>query len=80
MQTRVTVHVFCTLSYSALHLCEVSFNILKVFQPTERTREHGINGYVQCSKGNNSKSGQTRVTAYVFCTSVHSALHLYEFW
>ena len=22
-QTRVTIHVFCTSSYSALHLCEV---------------------------------------------------------
>ena len=32
-------------------------NILNGFQLTERTRVHGRNGYFQCSKGNNSKSG-----------------------
>ena len=34
------------------------------------------NGYVQCSKSNISKNGQTGVTVHVFCTSCHSALHL----
>ena len=34
----------------------------------ERTRVHGRNGYVQCSKGNNSKSRQkNRVTGHVLC-------------
>ena len=31
---------------------------------------------VQCSKGNNSKSRQTRVMVHKFCTPCHSALHL----
>ena len=35
-------------------------------------------GYVQCSKGNRSKSRQTRVTVHVFCKSSHSNLHLCE--
>ena len=35
-------------------------------------------GYVQCSKDNNSKSRQSRVTVHVFCKSSHSALHLCE--
>ena len=45
-----------------LYIC-VKFgeNILNGFQLTERTRVHNRNGYVQCSKGNNSKSRQTRV-------------------
>ena len=51
-------------------------NILNGFQLTERTRVHGRNGYVQCSKGNNSKSRQTRVRGYVFCMLSHCALHL----
>ena len=53
-------------------------NISNGFQLTERTREHNRNGYAQCSKDNNSKSRQTRVTVYVFCMSFHSALHLCE--
>ena len=48
------------------------------FQLTGRTQVHGRNCYVQCSKGNNSKSRQTRVTDYVFCKSSHSTLHLCE--
>ena len=36
---------------------------------------HGRNGYVQCSKGNNSTSRQTRVTVHVFCILSHDALH-----
>ena len=31
-----------------------------------RTRVHGRNGYVQCSKGNNSQNRQTRVMFHVF--------------
>ena len=53
-------------------------NISKDFQLTERTRELCRNGCVQYSKGNDSKSGQTRVKGHVFCTSSHSALHLLE--
>ena len=41
----------------------------------EQTRVHGINGYVQCSKGNNFKSRQSRVMVHVFCTSSNDALH-----
>ena len=42
-------------------------NISNGFQLTERTQVHGINGYIQCSKGNNSKNRQTRVTVHEFC-------------
>ena len=59
--------------YICVKFCE---NISNGFQLTERTRVHGRNGYVQCSKGNNFQSRQTRVTVHVFCTSPHSALHL----
>ena len=41
-QTRVTVHVFGTLSHDALQLCG---NITNGIRLTERT--HGRNGYVQ---------------------------------
>ena len=50
--------------YSACRLIELYIcvnireNILNGFQLTERTRVHGRNGYVQCSKDNNSKSKQ----------------------
>ena len=40
-------------------------NISNGFQLTEQTQVHGINGYVQCSKGSTSKSKQTRVTVHV---------------
>ena len=33
-----------------------------------RTPVHGRIGYVQCSKGNDSNSRQTRVMVHVFCT------------
>ena len=48
-----------------LYIC-VKFraNILDGFKLTEYTHIHGRNGYVQCSKGNNSKSRQTRVHAF----------------
>ena len=55
-------------------------NISNSFQLTERTQVHGRNDYVQCSKGNNSKSKQTRVMIHVFCMLSHSALHLCEVW
>ena len=54
---------------------EISVNDLKL---TERTQVHGTNGYVQCSKGKNSKSRQTRVTVHAFCTSTHRSLNLCE--
>ena len=51
----------------------VRFNesISNGFQLTEQTRVHGGNGYVQDSKGNNSKSRQSRVTVHVFFTLSH---------
>ena len=62
--------------------------LLKVFYVCERFHEnilnsfqltiHGGNGYVQCSKDNNSKSRQTRVTVHVFGTLPHGALYLCE--
>ena len=69
--TSVMVFVFCTLSHSALHLCTEKFhnNILNGFQLTKLTWVDSRNGLVQCSKGNYSKSRQTRVTVHVFCTS-----------
>ena len=64
-----------------LYIC-VKFheNICNGFQLTKRTRVHGRNGYVQCSKGNNSKSRQNRVTVHVFCMMSHSASRLLEVW
>ena len=67
--------VFCMLSH-VFYNCEKFHNymyIAKGSQLTERTHIHARNGYVQCSKGNNSKSSQTRGTVHVFCTSSHSA-------
>ena len=70
----------CVL-HIVLYIC-VKFpeNISNGFQLTEQTRVHGRNGYVQCSKGINSKCRQTRVTVHVFCMSPHSALHLCAVW
>ena len=50
-----------------LYIC-VKFheNITNGFSVMEWT--HGRNDYAQCSKGNNSKSRQTRVTIHVFYT------------
>ena len=61
-----------------LHIC-VKFreNITKGIRVMERTREHGRNGYVQCSRGDNSVSRQTRVMIH-FCTSCHGGLHWCE--
>ena len=58
--------------YICVKFCE---NITHGIRVMERTRVHSRNGYVQCSKGNNSISRQTRVTLHVFCTSSHGALH-----
>ena len=61
------------------YICEKFHNnILNGFQLTERTLVPGRNGYIQCSKGNNSKCRQTRITVNVVCISSHSALHLCE--
>ena len=62
-----------------LYICEKFHqNISNGFQLTERTQVHGRNGYVQCSKGNNSKRRQTRVTVEKFCSSSYQALNLCE--
>ena len=50
-----------------LFICEKFHkNISNGFQLTEGTQVHGRNDYVQCSKGNNSKSRQTRVMVHEF--------------
>ena len=75
---RVTVlcSAYCLM---VLYICEKFHNnISNGFQLTESTRVHGRNGNVQCSKDNNSKSRQTRVTVHVFCTSSHSAYKFCE--
>ena len=60
-----------------LYICmKFRENILNRFQLNKRIREHSRNGYVQCIKGNISKSRQTRVTVHVFCKSSHNASHL----
>ena len=53
-------------------------NITNGKRVIERTRVHGRNGYVQCSKGNNYGSKQTRVMVHVFCTLSYGALHFCE--
>ena len=64
-----------------LYICvKLHENISNGFQLTEQKRVHGRNGYVQCSKYNNSKSKQTKVMVHALCTSTHSALHLCEVW
>ena len=53
-----------------LYTCEKFHqNISNSFQLAKRTQVHGRNGYVQCSKGDNSKVGKPES---------HSALHLCE--
>ena len=61
--------------YISLKFCENIANSIRVM---ERTQVHGRNGYVQCSKGNNSISRQTRVTVHVFCTLSNGGLHWCE--
>ena len=62
-----------------LYIC-VKFleNIRNSIRDKEQTQVHKRNGYVQCSKGNNSKSRQTRVTVHVLYTSSYNALHWCE--
>ena len=55
------------------HLWWGDINISNGFDVTERTRVCGRNGNFQCSKGNNSKSVQSRVTVLVLCTSSYGA-------
>ena len=53
-------------------------DILNGFDVTERTWVCGRNGKFHCSKGNNSKSMQSRVTVPALCTSSHPPEHLFE--
>ena len=53
-------------------------NISNSFQVTEPIQVHGRDGYIQCSKGNNSRTRKPNVMVYVFCMSSHGALHLCE--
>ena len=76
--TITTVFVFWLSSHDALRFWEISWNISNGCQLSEQTKIHGRNGYIQCSKGNNSKSRQTRLMVHEFCTSSHEALNLCE--
>ena len=62
-----------------LYVC-VKFreNITNGIRVNERIRVHGRNGYIQCSKGNNSVSRQTIVTVHLFCPSSHGDFHWCE--
>ena len=42
------------------------------------TRKQGWYGYLQCSNGNSSNSGQSRFTVLEFSMSSHCAIHLCE--
>ena len=72
----------CSARYLVMLSIHVKFheNITNGIKVMERTEYmvHGRNGYVQCSKGNNSVSRQIRVIAHVFCTLSHSGLHWCE--
>ena len=58
-----------------LYICEkFHYDISHSFQLTEWTRIHGRNGYVQCSKGNNCKSGKPELQ---FMCSAHHLIVLY---
>ena len=61
--------VLCSACHlKVLYNCErFHENISNSFQLTV----HGGNVYVQCSKGNNSKSRQISVMVHVFCTLSH---------
>ena len=56
-----SAHCFILL-YIYVKFCE---NITKGIRIMELTRVHGRDGYVQCSKGNNSINRQSRVTVHV---------------
>ena len=64
---------------TVIYIC-VKFlkNITNSIRVMEWTGVHGRNGYVQCSKGNNSKCRLTRVMVHVFCTLSHGVLHWCE--
>ena len=49
-------------------------NISNDIEDIERTHVYGGNGHFQYSKGNNSKSRKTRVTAHVICMSSHGVV------
>ena len=50
-----------------LYICENFYeNTWNDFYLTKQTQVHGRNGYVPCSKGNNSKSKQTKVMVCEF--------------
>ena len=61
------------VAFAVLYIC-VKFreNITNGIRVMELKRRIG---YVQCSKGNNSKSRQTAVMVHVFCMSSDGALH-----
>ena len=65
---------------SALLYIYVKFheNNSNCFQLTEQTQVHGRNGYVQCSKGNNSRTRQSKVMVHAFCMLKNGSLHLWE--
>ena len=60
--------------YICVKFCE---NISYSFQLTEWTQVQGTNGYVQCSKGNNSKSTELQFMCSVHCLIV---LYICEVW
>ena len=51
---------------------------LNGFKVTERTRFCLRNCYLQSSKGHNSKSINTRVMVFAFCTSSNVCKYLFE--
>ena len=58
------------------YICvKFSENIRNDIRVKVQTGVYGRNGYVQCSKGNNSINMQTRVTVHVFCILSHNAFH-----
>ena len=76
--TRAKILVFCTSSLGALHIWEISWKYLKRFS-TYRADTSTWYWYFQSSKGNNSKSRQTRVTVHKLCKLSHKALDFCEF-
>ena len=57
-----TVLVFCMLSHGGKYFCKVFMKLSETsFQVTEPTQVYDWNHYLQCSKGSNCKSRQTRV-------------------
>ena len=48
------------------------------FQLTEWTQVHGRNGYIPCSRGNNSRTRKPKVMIHAFYITANHALHLCE--